>query len=207
MLYGAERNYSRSAHCSGSRASTRCRDPARRVGATAKTLGRAVVLAAISMLLGVSVYYALMRVFEAGVNLSYFMSITIIWVLAAPIAGMLFGMAGSLWRNRGVGGLNQWAGPAAVGATAGMVAGESVFLLQMSSEISPGSAFILGGFLLFGMVLPVVLLSLTRELMVGYAATVLFLLLGMASIPVVRSIVERIEQSGFQAVSSWISVV
>lgn len=153
------------------------------LGAIAGNWRRAVVAATGSLLLGVGVYYAVMRVFEGGVNLSYFLSLTTFWLLLAPVAGFVFGLCGWAWRaNPG-----HWlCGPLAVGLPAGVVAGESAFMLWRAGHASAGETALLVVMMLLGLGLPGMLLRVSRDLVAGYAAILICLLPGVVAVPLIR---------------------
>jgi hypothetical protein len=160
------------------------------VGALSRRLVHGVAVGAITLTLAVGVYYAYMRVFEGGVTLSYFLSITMLWLLLAPIAGGAFGLCGALWGE----GRSHWLiRPVAVATVAGLVAGESAFMLSSAREISTGDGVMLGGLILLGLTLPWLLLRTKRELIAGYVVSGFCLLLGVATVPLIRNLVVMLE--------------
>lgn len=160
------------------------------IGALAPRIRHGIVAGASALTLAVVTYYAWMRLFEGGVNLDYFLSITTFWLLLAPPAGAMFGLAGSLWR----GNRSRWGLAAlAVGVPAGLIAGESAFMAVTASSPSIGEILILAGFAVTGLALPGTLLRERRNRAVAYAVAGGMLLIGLATVSIIRMLVALLE--------------
>jgi hypothetical protein len=147
--------------------------------------------AMIANITGVTVYYAWMRLFEGGVNPSYFLSLTAIWLLLAPVVGLVFGLAGWLWRNRRIHWLIR---TLAVAVPAGLIAGESAFMAFTARTLTSGELTLLSVMITGGVMMPLVLLREMRERLAGVGLIGVFLLFGLATVPLLRWLIRGFQQ-------------
>jgi hypothetical protein len=155
------------------------------LGTLAGRVRAGIAISMIAMSIGVVVYYAAMRFFASGVNLSYFLSTTVIWLLLAPFAGAVFGAAGALWRDvqrqRVVRGL-------AVGLPGGVIAGESAFFMATASTLTSSETAVLLLFTGIGVGLPAFLPARGARL-AGFGFVMLFAFAGATVVPIIRLLV------------------
>jgi hypothetical protein len=162
------------------------------LGAIASDWRRAVLSAMLANVTGIAIYYAWMQVFEGGVNLSYLLSLTAFWLLLAPVAGLGFGLAGWLWRNRRIHWLVR---TLAVALPAGLIAGESTFMALTARTLTSGELTLLSAMITGGIMMPLVLLREMRERLAGVGLTGVFLLSGLATVPLLRWVIQGLEQT------------
>jgi hypothetical protein len=155
------------------------------LGTLAGRFRTGIVVSVIAMLIGVAAYYICMRVFAGGVNLDYFLSTTVLWLILAPLAGVVFGAAGNVWRDRR-------RRPAsrgfAVGLPGGVIAGESAFFMATAVTLTGAETILLLLFTGVGVGLPSFLPE-RRARLTGFGFVILFALIGVAIIPMIRLLV------------------
>jgi hypothetical protein len=164
------------------------------LGSISSSWIRSVLSATGAMLTGVVAYYSWMWIFEGGVNLSYFLSVTIFWIVAAPVAGVVFGLCGWLWKHSDRG---HWImGSAVVALVGGTIAGESAFMAFSSAALSNSEITILCSWITVGLMMPLVLLPQRRDRLTGLALTLCCLMIGLAIVPMIRWFVASTTTTG-----------
>jgi hypothetical protein len=157
------------------------------LGSVSNNRFQAVASATGAMLAGVVIYYGWMRAFEGGANLAYVTSHTILWLLLAPIAGVVFGLAGWIWRRSG----SHWMlSLLAVAFPGGVVAGESGFMALTAYTLTSAEITLLSLWVTTGLLMPFVLLKGRALKLAGMAMTAGFVLIGLAMIPTMRSLMQ-----------------
>ncbi|TVR72235.1 MAG: hypothetical protein EA415_10115 [Sphaerobacteraceae bacterium] len=162
-------------------------------GAVSVNWIRSALSAAGAMLTGILAYYSWMWLFEGGVNLSYFLSVTVLWVAAAPVVGIVFGLCGWMWRH----GDRHWLmGSVAVALAGGIIAGESAFMAFSSATLSSAEVTILCIWITVGLMMPLVLLSQRRDRLAGLGLTLCWLMIGLATVPLFLGFFAATETAG-----------